>query len=82
MRRETVPLDEAAAQLPLIQSEDRDILHVVMELPEKYRIVVCLHCLEGYSFREISEILHIGVSTVSMRLHRAKKMLKEQIGRD
>ena len=82
-RRETVPLDETVSQLlPHSQPEDRDVFRAVMELPEKYRVVVSLHCLEGYSCREISEILHIGVSAVSMRLHRAKLILKEQIGRD
>ena len=81
-RREAVPLDETALPLLLAEPEDREVFRTVMELPEKYRIVVILHCLEGYSFREISAFLHIGVSAVSMRLHRAKAILKEQIGRD
>ena len=78
-KHETVPLDETVL---LTQPEDQDIFRAVMELPEKYRTVVSLHYFEGYSFREISEFLHIGVSAVSMRLHRAKGILKEQIGRD
>ena len=77
--RETVSLDEAVL---LTRPEDREVFRAVMELPEKYRIVVSLHCFEGYSFREIAELLRIGVSTVSMRLHRAKSILKNQIGRD
>ena len=77
-RHETVPLDETVF---LTQPEDRDLFRAVMELPEKYRIVVSLHYFEGCSFREISEFLHIGVSAVSMRLHRARNILKEQIGR-
>lgn len=78
-KHEAIPLDETVL---LTQPEDRDIFRAVMELPEKYRVVVCLHYFEGYSFREISEFLHIGVSAVSMRLHRAKGILKKQIGRD
>lgn len=78
-KHETVPLDEAAA---LVQAEDRDIFHAVMELPEKYRTVVSLYYFEGYSFREIANFLHIGISAVSMRLHRAKNILKKQLGRD
>ena len=78
-KHEAVPLDETVL---LTQPEDRDVFRAVMELPEKYRTVVSLHYFEGYSFREISEFLHIGVSAVSMRLHRAKGILKEQIGRD
>ena len=78
-KHEAIPLDEAVL---LIQPEDRDIFYAVMELPEKYRAVVSLHYFEGYSFREISEFLHIGISAVSMRLHRAKNILKKQLGRD
>ena len=77
-RHETIALDETVL---LTQPEDQDIFLAIMELPEKYRTVVSLHCIEGYSFREISEFLHIGISAVSMRLHRAKGILKQQIGR-
>ena len=75
-------LTEYAIVTGLIQPEDRDIFHAVMEQPEKYRTVVSLHYFEGYSFREIAEFLHIGISAVSMRLHRAKNILKKQLGRD
>ena len=78
-RHETLPLDEAAQ---LVRPEDRDLFLAVMELPEKYRTVIILHCFEGYSLREISQLLHIGISAVSMRLYRAKNILKNQIGRD
>ena len=78
-RHETLPLDEAAQ---LVRPEDRDLFLAVMELPEKYRTVIILHCFEGYSLREISQLLHIGISAVSMRLYRAKNILKNQIGRE
>ena len=64
--------------LPHVKEDET--LWAVLELPEKYRIVVILHCLEGYSLREISQILHIGRSAVSMRLYRAKNILKNRIG--
>ena len=64
------------------EPEDRALYRAVMELPEKYRLVVVLHCMEGYSCFEIAGFLHISVSAVSMRLHRARKMLDEQLGRD
>ena len=78
-KHETVPLDEAVL---FAQPEDQEVFHAVMELPEKYRTVVSLHYFEGYSFREISQFLHIGISAVSMRLYRAKSILKKQLGRD
>ena len=62
--------------------EDRPLFRAVLELPEKYRLVVVLHCMEGYSLSEIAGFLHITASAVSMRLHRARKILNEQLGRD
>lgn len=76
--RSTVPLDET---VPLVQPEDQALFRAVMELPEKYRAVVCLHYFEGYSFQEIAQLLHISPSAVSMRLYRARNMLKTQVGR-
>jgi len=65
-----------------VQPEDRTLLRAVLALPEKYRLVVVLHCMEGYSFPEIAGFLHITASAVSMRLHRARKILSEQLGRN
>ena len=74
---------EALDELRLpAEPEDCAVLRAVMELPEKYRLVVVLHCLEGYSFSEIAGLLQLTPSAVSMRLHRARKMLREQLGRD
>ena len=77
-RRDTVPLEEAVL---LAQPEDQELFRTVMDLPEQYRTVVCLHYFEGYSFQEIARLLRIGPSAVSMRLHRARNMLKQQVGR-
>ena len=55
---------------------DRTLYRAVMELPEKYRVVIVLHC------SELAGFLRVSVSAVSMRLHRARKMLDEQLGRD
>ena len=78
-KHEAISLDEVVLS---VQPENRDIVHAVMELPEKYRAVVSLHYFEGYSFREISKFLHISISAVSMRLYRAKSILKKQLGGD
>ncbi len=59
-----------------------DVFHAVMNLPIKYRIVVHLHYYEGYSFREIANILKITTSAVSMRLHRAREILKNTLSRE
>ena len=74
-----IPLEELVLLAP---PEEQDLFRTMMELPEKYRVVVALHYLEGYSLREIAQILHISPSAVSMRLHRARGILKQQLGRD
>ena len=78
-RRRTVPLDET---IPFREPEDRALFQAVMALPDKYRVAVFLHYYEGYSFSEIAAFLKLGPSAVSMRLHRARAMLKESLGRD
>ena len=72
----TVPIEE---DIPFQKPEDRELFHAVMELPEKYRIVIYLHYYEGYTFPEIAAFLKISPSAVSMRVHRAKKRLKVQL---
>ena len=78
-RKKTIPMDEA---IPFEQQEDRELFDAVMALPEKYRIAVYLHYYEGYSFPEIASFLKISPSGVSMRMHRAKDMLKKQLRND
>ena len=49
-------------------------------LPEKLRIVVHLHDVEGYSTEAIADILGILPATVRTRLHRGRKQLRENLG--
>ena len=74
--RQEEPLDES---IPFSDSKDRDVFIAVMTLPEKYRIPVFLHYYEGYRFQEIAKLLRITTSAVSMRIHRAKNLLKSQL---
>ncbi|MFG6330812.1 MAG: sigma-70 family RNA polymerase sigma factor [Lachnospiraceae bacterium] len=78
-RSRTVPMDDT---IPFRHSEDRELFHAVMELPEKYRIVIYLHYYEGYTFPEIARFLNISPSGVSMRMHRARTILQKQLRRE
>lgn len=51
---------------------ESNVYDILAELPEKFKSVVVLHYLEGYSVEEIARMLHIGVSAVKMRLKRAR----------
>ncbi|QAA82742.1 RNA polymerase sigma factor [Aequorivita sp. H23M31] len=64
----------------VIKSETRVILErAVDQLPEKYRVIFVLHQIEGLSNAEIVESLKLTDSNVKVRLHRAKKLLKEEL---
>ena len=64
------------------QKEDRELFNAVTALPAKFRIVVYLHYYEGYTFSEIAAFLKISPSAVSMRMHRARKLLQDKMRED
>lgn len=72
-------LDEYAEKLVFQEPEDRDVFRAVMDLPKNYRQPVHLYYYEGYSVKEISEIMGIRVSAVTTRLDRARKKLRQEL---
>lgn len=78
-KQRIVPLDE---NIEFEQKEDHELFSAVMALPVKYRVVVLLHYYEGYTFSEIASFLKISPSAVSMRIHRARKELKDNLWED
>ena len=57
----------------------RDLAAAIATLPERYRAVVTLYYLEDVSYPEIAEVLDLPLGTVKTHLHRAKKLLREQL---
>lgn len=55
------------------------LLQIIQELPDQYRIVFSLYVLDGYSHKEISEMLKISTGTTKSNLYRARLILKEKI---
>ena len=78
-RRKTEPLDET---IPFSDPEESALFEAVTALPNKYRMVVHLHYYEGYTCDEISSMLNITPSAVSMRLHRARNLLRSALKED
>ena len=58
---------------------EEDIKRAVEELPENFRIPVLLADLEGFSYKEIAEILDIPIGTVMSRLHRGRKAMEKRL---
>jgi RNA polymerase sigma-70 factor (ECF subfamily) len=48
------------------------------EMPEKFRTTVLLD-VEGFSYKEIAEMLGIPIGTVMSRLHRGRKFLQKRL---
>lgn len=48
----------------------------VADLPDHYKAVLLLHDADSLTAEEISQLLHLPLATVKMRLHRARKRLK------
>ena len=65
---------EALENLP-----DSDIKRALQEIPEEFRMVVYLSDVEGFSYKEIAEIVEIPAGTVMSRLHRGRKQLREKL---
>lgn len=55
------------------------LLKYVQELPNKYRLTFNLYVLDGYSHREISELLGTSTGTSKSNLARARMILREKI---
>lgn len=72
----TMPIVEAAAYTHL---GENDLLKLINNLPEGYRIVFNLNVIEGYSHEEIAKMLQIQPSTSRSQLVKARKMLQQQI---
>lgn len=63
----------------ITKMSENEIHQLIKQLPEGYRLVFNLHVVEGYSYQEISELLHIEQSTARTQLFKARKMLQALI---
>ncbi len=62
--------------------EDRMDLQKALEvLPDGARAVFVLHDVEGYKHHEIGELIGVATGTSKAQLHRARKLLREALGR-
>ena len=77
--RKTEPLEDLAELPSFSDPADRTMYDLVMNLPEKYRVVLYLYYYEGYSSGEIARFLRVLPATVRSRLDRGRKQLKQML---
>jgi RNA polymerase sigma-70 factor (ECF subfamily) len=70
---------EDASVSVLDQLAERDIVQLVQELSPGYRAVFNLYVIEGYSHKEIAELLSISEGTSKSQLARAKSILQKKV---
>ncbi len=61
------------------QETVKEVLKIVVDMEESYRIPLILRDLQDYSYREIAELTGKPIGTVKTNIHRARKIIKEKI---
>jgi RNA polymerase sigma-70 factor (ECF subfamily) len=58
---------------------EQEVKDAVESLPEQFRLAVLLADVEGFSYKEIADILDVPIGTVMSRLHRGRKALQKRL---
>lgn len=77
----TEPSIEPMSQLVIDELEVEDIYRLISELPEPLRMVFNLYEIEGYSHKEIAQLMDIGESSSRTYLTRAKLKLRQLVNK-
>ena len=70
---------KSAEDVVLENLPDGDVKDALSAIPEDFRMVVYYADVEGYSYKEIAEIVGVPSGTVMSRLHRGRKLLRSSL---
>lgn len=74
-RKREIPVD-TLPEMPAPETGDPDLYRFFVNLPDKLRMVMVLHYVEGYPVREIAQVLHLPQGTVKSRLARGREQMR------
>ncbi len=72
-------VEGSAEEEVLDRIPDADVKAALESLPENFRMPVLLADVEGFSYKEIAEIMDTPIGTVMSRLHRGRKALEKAL---
>lgn len=71
----------ATGEKDVYAGQRMDLEQAISKLPERARTVLVLFDIEGYSHAEIAEITGMAVGSSKAQLHRARKLVREELDR-
>jgi len=72
-------LSESAEEQLLDLFPATEVREAIENLPETFLLPMLLNDVEGFSYKEVAEILDIPIGTVMSRLHRGRKTMQEAL---
>ncbi len=79
MKLEDLKIDKAVPEEALDKMSHDEIMQLIFKLPDDYRKVFSLYAIEGYSHKEIAEMLNMTEINSRTHLHRSRKILQANI---
>ena len=76
---EDATIGRSAEESLMTMLPDDEVKQALENLPENFRLPVILADVEGFSYKEIAEILDIPIGTVMSRLHRGRKAMQKAL---
>ena len=72
-------MNQSAEDQMLEMFTDDEVKKAIEELPDGFRIPLLMSDVEGFSYKEIAEILDVPIGTVMSRLHRGRKAMQKML---